>query len=204
MARTVATIAARAHPEVSAGFQFRSDWLQMAWQTMPASTPIRGVLVKEQLMKRRNMIVAQASVAITCAVIGTGALVSSHAMAASNDSSKASVTVVTARDGNQPVSCTFDDVNLPTNPPPVGAGTPGPRFTSMSGMVTGGKQESGSVSVAGSPGEAGKGELHINSHAADGGPLPDLPKDGIVSTADARPGTAAECAAIRSDFQVTP
>lgn len=169
-------------------------------------------------MNQRNKLVASVAVAAATAAIGTGALISSNAMAASTDPGKATVTVVSASsDGSTPISCTFNDVTLPKT---VGLGP----IDGASGVVSTAKLVTGSGSsgqiVTGSataisdgavpPGNppAG-GTVAVSVSAGEGAlaPASALPAGAnpiAILSSDARPGTAAECSAIESKFVPGP
>ncbi len=161
-------------------------------------------------MNKRTMLIAGASLGVACVSVVGGALISSSAMAASTDGTTGTLTIIRAVDGQDPVTCTFDDVALPAVPafdPSVGTGSGartstedgGPSIVSSAGEVAGLPEDGAEVGVATS--------IHIVGVAGadDAGKLPP-PPDGatVLSSADARVGTAEECAAMRSAMDDMP
>jgi hypothetical protein len=192
-------------------------------------TPIGGVDTKDTIiMRKRNLIVGGGSLAIACAAIATGALVSSNAMAASDapTDGTATISVVSlSSDGSDPIMCTYDDIQLPmggvvldaTAMPlggmPEGAVLTGPGPVSVSSATV---DASGAATViTGTDGsvppelgtQIGAGSISITATAAAGGPgeissVPSMPGLGavVLSTDSARQGTAEECAALKPPF----
>lgn len=167
-------------------------------------------------MRVRQKLTAVGACALaTTAVLG-GAAVTSHAMGESPAPNKGTMTVIAmTSDSAGAIKCVYDDIDLPA--PPSGAGT---QFTTQSSGVVQGHAEAVSVVTGSGPVDAdGKpvaGAVMVSAGsatAADGttsdkptftvnsgeaGTLPPLP-DGAVNlnSADARPGTAEECAALK-------
>jgi hypothetical protein len=172
-------------------------------------TSIPEVPKGANMSKKRNIMVGAASIAVAAGAIGTGALFSSSAMASSNGAAigKATITVVQLGE-NGPVSCQFDDFDLPNAPFAVGTGE-----VVMSGaaVAIGDPVPVGSVSgaMAGSAEVVMSGEIEVGP---DG--LPDLSKlpqlsdlpgmSAIVSQDDARQGTPEECEAFRTEISALP
>lgn len=182
-------------------------------------------------MRQRNALFGALSLAVAGAAIGAGAIASSNAMADSGTPpGGATVHVVTfSGDGTDAVSCEFDDVALPTLasgavPADVSAATGeggGVISVSGSGPVTGTADAGGPTFTIGSDGSEGptlvrgggapaegtppEGSLVVNINTAGAVP-PDVIPDGaiVLDAADARQGTAEECAAIRDTFTPAP
>ena len=164
-------------------------------------------------MNKRTMLIAGASLGVACVSVVGGALISSSAMAAPIDGVTGTLTIVRAVDGQDPITCTFDDVALPAVPafdPSVGSGDDAHPSTDADGpSVVFGSEAGGvsdvpdggavigvsqSVHVVGGPGAGG-----------DAGELPPPPDGAVVfSSDDARVGTAEECAAIRTEMDDMP
>jgi hypothetical protein len=172
-------------------------------------------------MRVRQKLTAVGACALaTTAVLG-GAAVTSHAMGDSPAPVKGTMTVIAMTSGSDgAIKCVYDDIDLPALP--SGAGT---EFNTQSGgvvqshaeavnVVSGsgpvdadGKPAAGAVMVsAGSVTSADgttsdKPTYTVNSgtvNSGEPGDLPPLP-DGAVAlnSADARTGTAEECAALK-------
>ena len=178
-------------------------------------------------MQQRNTIFAGLSFAVAGAAIGAGAIVSSNAMADGDSPATASsVQVITiGANGEDPIQCTFDDVAMPAIISSTAAGAPagGQRgVIAVTGSVDGAVPPSPGdssttqiVTSGGLPLDGTSIEPTLVTGGSTDGPvlrtagsqvLPGSPPPGVVmlSSDDARPGTAEECAAIRATFDVTP
>ena len=161
-------------------------------------------------MRKQNAFIAGVSLASACAAVAVGSVVSSNAMASPAATDKATVDVVSVGDGSgDPISCSFDDLSLP-GLPLLGATLPG--------QVIAGHATIGEIidSIGASPGStplpAGEQppgvtsrEVQVTATVGDGD-MPVLPSGAVLKPIeDARPGTAEECAALRSELErVTP
>jgi hypothetical protein len=166
---------------------------------------------------KRNSLLGGLSLVVAGAAIGSGALVSANAMADDGTSppEAASTHVISmATDGGQPISCTFDDLPLPSELDALPAGEEASgAVVAVSGVIT---TPSGAGDGMPAPGEAitiggeavvGQGTItDLNGEPIDlttltpGEGFPDLPALQVVSADDARQGTADECAAIRANL----
>lgn len=181
-------------------------------------------------MKQRSTIFAGLSFAVAGAAIGAGAIVSSNAMADGESPSTAnSVQVVSVGpDGEGAIRCTFDDVAMPTFmgstpagvpagaqtgviavtgsfdgavPPPSGDG-PATQIVTNNGLPIDGVPIEATLVTDGSAVGGGAPVLHTSGSQVQPGSAP--PGVVLISSDDARPGTAEECAAIRTTFGITP
>jgi hypothetical protein len=183
-------------------------------------------------MNKRNARFAGMAVAVATSAIGAGVLLSSSAMAATDDPAvdSASVSVVVAVDGGQPVSCSFSGVDLPALAlpvPPEGSAGDGfgvrvsreadPASGPATVVASGGPEPTGSHSKAvrvdverpAGSGDAGESGVLTGPGPAEGGVREgfvlstDGPLPAGVTPADVitpRTGTAEECAAILADL----
>ena len=163
------------------------------------------------MMRTRQKLTVVGALALATSAIGGGVLMTSRAMAADVTPTKGTITVVALHSGaDQAVRCTYDDVDLPTAPPGrvgtgvgIGVGEGGP---GVGGPVT--MAGGGALTVSGSAEGADTGATWTSGDAplgappdgavvhSVGTPLPGLPALALDS-ADARTGTAEECAALR-------
>jgi hypothetical protein len=168
-------------------------------------------------MRTRGKFTAVAALALAGSAIAAGALVTSHAMAASSTPTRGTLTVVSMQPGDaDAIECTYDDVELLGLPAlPAGEAVTA-RAVLASASADGssssaGPPPEGSEVVSGIPGtvEAGTVVAGAGAGADDGptfhvtgaAPAPGTEGPPPVFTLDsgnARPGTASECAALRA------
>jgi hypothetical protein len=154
-------------------------------------------------VNQRNKLVASVAVAAATAAIGTGALISSNAMAASSDAGKATVTVVSAgSDGSTPISCTFHDVTLPNvDPSQVKTANVAVGAASATAIpVNGGSVniDPSSATVTGAGTMILEGSAGASTAAPAGSAVIDPSNLVAISAGNPRPGTEQECAALKS------
>ena len=162
-------------------------------------------------MRFRGKMTAAGALAVSAGAVVGGMLVTSNAMAATPAATKGTVTIVSMKAGDdQPVTCTYDDVDLPapsaadglrvgTGPSlEKGSAGDGPTFTSVQpdpsrpklvqsvGRVTAGTAAGGSATG---------GVVDPSAHGAGDGPVTAAFGPG---SSGARQGTAEECAALKA------
>jgi hypothetical protein len=178
---------------------------------------------------KRNTLFGGLALLLAGGVIGAGAMVSSNAMADTSGAEPPTnqLTMVKVGDAGEAIRCTFTGSDVAAMLPDLPAGVPGGAQTVVTGsgvaggpnlVVSGGavlpadgsapvldsknlpagaQVIQGSISVAGGvpgePGSVGSGEGQILTASPTG----DLPV--LISDADARDGTAEECAAMRAE-----
>ena len=169
-------------------------------------------------MRARQKLTALGACALaTTAVLG-GAAVTSHAMGDNPTPDKGTMTVIAmTSDSGGAIKCVYDDIDLPTPP----AGGIGAGFGTHSGSVFQGQAEAidvvsgqGPVDADGKPvagavmvstgsvpsadGKPGTAPTFTVNDGTPGEALPPLPEGAVVlNSADARQGTAEECAALK-------
>lgn len=156
-------------------------------------------------MRTRQKVTAVGALALAGAAIGGGALFTSHAMAEGPKPSTGTLVVVVSRSAGstEAIKCTYHDVDLPAVPP---GGVP----ESGARIVTGGSPGGGVVDSQG-PSTVIGGMIAVHAGGPGGPPSFDVkgaPPHGeglappvILDDQDARPGTDAECAALRPDIK---
>ncbi len=76
-------------------------------------------------MRTRHKLTVAGALTLAAGTIGTGALITSHAMADSTPPAKGTVTVVSMSPGSDTaITCTYDDIDLPALSPGRSAGDP--------------------------------------------------------------------------------
>jgi hypothetical protein len=171
--------------------------------------PIRGADRKEQHMNKRNNIFAGCSVVVALSAVGVGALVSSNAMAASEDPTGAPVTIglISIADDGSAFECRFDAAEFPGFVP-VEANVASAlelsgvaplvvdgSVTADGGAVAGGVVvESGPVAID-SDAPADLGDLEAWGTASLNGSVDafQVTTGGEVEAIEVRQGTPAEC-----------
>jgi hypothetical protein len=182
----------------------------------------------DHIMRARHGLKVGGALALAAGTIGAGALITSHAMAASTPSAKGTLTIVAMAPGSDTaITCTYDDVDLPAVPP---AGTPGHTFvngtrlstergpngtdaptphsatagTAGTAQSSDGTETAGTVLTAGGgPGQITTGvAVAVGAGEASATPAPDAIPVIQLNGHDARPGTPAECDALRPTVQL--
>jgi hypothetical protein len=168
-------------------------------------------------MRARQKLTAVGAFALATAAVVGGAVVTSHAMAESPTPGKGTMTVVAMTAGSDgAIKCVYNDVDLPTpSTAEVGTKSVGPvqghtetiSVNSDTGPVDAtGAPVAGAVimsadSVTPADGKAPDNPtiFAVNGSTGAGDPaLPPLPAGAVVlNAADAKPGTAEECAALK-------
>jgi hypothetical protein len=154
-------------------------------------------------MRTRQKVTAVGAVALATAAIGGGALFTSHAMAAGSKPATGTLIIVTRPAGSdQAIKCTYHDVDLPPIPPGEAEGV------GIAGSVEAGARQVVEGEPSGGPTLThGSAMIEGGRATADGSAEPPspVPPGGrppvVIDDTDARPGTDAECAALRRDFQ---
>jgi hypothetical protein len=171
-------------------------------------------------MRTRQKLTAVGAIALATSAVGGGAVATSHAMSDSPTPAKGTMTVISMTGSDGAIKCVYDDIDLPTLA--VGTGVPGQAGSpiQVSGeaisVISGtgpvdanGKPIAGTVTVSSgsaigplteaSTTEAGTAAAGSGETTQIGSVPPGLPVGApiAIDSADARPGTAEECAALK-------
>ena len=172
---------------------------------------------------RKNLFIGGASVASACVLIGLGAAVSAGAMAPEEAFEEVTVGMVGFSTGiDEPISCTFEGVELPAAPvltPEARAGVATGAVRVRPDAGVGGQAHGDAPSTVivatgtASASACGEGEVPgdgptftVTNENGDvtevDGDLATPPPGAVfVSSDDVREGTAEECAAMRVEFE---
>ena len=151
-------------------------------------------------MKKRNKIMAAATVGASAAAIWAGVLVTSSAIASEPASDKANVTMLAADpDGDGAISCQFDGVDMPSFP----GGSAVIVVSGSAAAIPEGSVEADAQVISGTgtiqdPDGVLEGSGTVVLEASGDLPVLTLGADSV------RPGAPEECAALQPDTALTP
>ncbi|MCU1361416.1 MAG: hypothetical protein JWN99_2705 [Ilumatobacteraceae bacterium] len=171
-------------------------------------------------MRTRQKLTAIGALTLASTAIGGGALVTAHAMTDEAPATTGTMTVISLSAGDdEAIQCTFDDVDLPvavisTDGAGIGAGVSTHIVVAGSTEIGTATATEGDTLPALPAGEPGQPTVVFGSAQTGDGPTSitnGTPPDGAdalplltVSSEDTRPGTDAECAALRPGTTPAP
>jgi hypothetical protein len=175
------------------------------WRTVQPRRTLVAPDRRTSRMRTRQKITAVGALALATTAVGGGAVVTSHAMADAPTPEKGTMTVVSMMAGpDSAIKCVYDDIELPVAA--QGHGVLGIEAGNQMGSIPAGAVIiSDTVTPADGEGPGFPPNLTINKQftgsVAIGGDvetaLPVPPGAVVLDAADARPGTAEECAALK-------